>query len=266
MSLFKFLNRPSKSFIATNALEDAIHADVHNLDPRSFFELFATRTLIVLAAEKNGNRVSLEVSAPMKEGQLAFVYTSEEALEFAIKKGHGQDRSFIKIQGSDLFNMLSSTGLGMNINPNVGPPILCSPENIEHIINQLAHPPEINLSRTVAKEPVKLRVGIPTQAPKLSLDAMVLFLKNHPRFSRLALIFCFQRETRETSFLLYIQTSEPRSPGIDDELKHLGQIFVDVDDPVTKGIPFKFKFVDDDQFSNMQGSMILVTKNGYREA
>ena len=131
----------SQKFSSTNTLELMLENGLIRSDPRKFFQELACQTVIVLALPGEGQQISIETSQPIDGIKYAFIYTSEKALNYILQKKKSQSRNTAELIGRDLINILLNEGLGMQINAEIyDNPVLCKPDNLEFIVEQLNSP------------------------------------------------------------------------------------------------------------------------------
>ncbi len=131
----KFWSRP-ETYQANNRLETMLDERIYRTNPPEFFVEFVNHPLVALAPEVQGSRASFETTAPIEGIQYVYVYSSAEALSFALKKKPAQ-RNFVELLGKDLIRVLLNSGLGIQINADMYEEVIvCTPENLSFIAEQ----------------------------------------------------------------------------------------------------------------------------------
>ena len=136
----KFWNR-SRKYKASNSMESMLENGVYQADPKSFFGEFSRQQIVVLASVSDNDRISFETTTPLDGVSYIFAYTSAQALAHTLEMKNLGVQKTAEITGGDLINILLSSNLGMQINAEIyDDPVLCKPENLEYIAEQLNLP------------------------------------------------------------------------------------------------------------------------------
>ena len=147
MGLFDFWKKPAK-FAPTNALEVMFERGEAETNSRAFFALIASRKVFALTpipeeigditVPAGGRKLSLETTVPIDGVRYAYVFTSSEAMHFALYTARAQERGFVELEARVLMASLIHAGHGINLNAGQGRITLCGPHHLQFILDLTA--------------------------------------------------------------------------------------------------------------------------------
>lgn len=137
-----FAGRP-KVFVPTNAIETMIKEKIYETDTPRFFEFFSHRQvfMVIAGGTKNG-KLKLITSAELKGHKFAYVFTSQEAMQFSLRKSKIESRQVAQVSGRAVMETVIAADLGIFLNSGHEELVLVPPDKIKLVLEQLDRGPQ----------------------------------------------------------------------------------------------------------------------------